>query len=266
MTIYILNTTILTTAGLTYRSRKIGLVEAKSMIGIDPTADDAAADQAAGLMPVHVTPVGSLPAIVSAVGHQATAEIASTLLGRDVPVSRDAIAMAAGDVAICVKLRTRAPEGSILTRAEVESIGYDLVLLTAEDPARVSQFLRDMEHVAALLCYPDDDGVGEQRPASRRRGNYPEQAHFVVRRPAAYGGTYAEVIQAWGTDAWTVRELDAEEAARNRAGPRAQMAADPAHGTHAAIAAALLALIQHAHILGGQAMVDELAPHLQRMA
>lgn len=217
VTIYILNTTILTTPGLTYRSRRIGVVEAKSMLGVETDETDRATDLAAGLTPIHVTTVPPLPAIVSAVGHQATAEIAATLLGRDVPVSREAIAMAAGDAAICVKLRTRAPEGAILTRAEVEAIGYDLVLLTAEDPERVTKFQRDMEHVAALLCYPDDDGTDEQRPASRRRGNYPVQAHFIVRQPLAYGGTYSEVIQEYGTDAWTIREINAEEAARNYA-------------------------------------------------
>ena len=213
MTVYILNTTILTTIGLTYRSRRIGLVEAKSMIGVEPIDTDRTLDVISGLTPVHVTTVGGPPPVVSAVGHQATAEIASQLLGRDVQVSREAIAMGPGDLAICVKLRGRAPEGSILSRAEVESIGYDLVLLTAEDPEGSS----DMEHVAALLCYPDDDGTGEQRPASRRRGNYPVQAHFIVRQPVAYGGTYSEVIQEWGTDVWTVREIDAAEAARNYA-------------------------------------------------
>lgn len=161
---YVLNTTILTTPGLCYDSRIITVEEARRYVAHRP--------------------------MVSAVGHAATAAIASTLLGVDVPESRAAIAMAVGDIAVCVKLRGRPLEGVILTREEVEGIGYDLVLLEARDPASRQAFITTMMDVAALLSYADDASPegAEQAPASRRRGHYPMQQHFVVRRPEAYGG------------------------------------------------------------------------------
>lgn len=186
MTIYILNTTIITTPGLTYHSRRIGLVEAKSLLGVGTTDADRATD------------------------------LAAALLGREVAYSRAEVAMAPGDLAICVKLRTRAPEGKILTRAEVEAVGYDLVLLTAEDPAVAADQADLMRHVAELLCYPDDDNHdAEQHPGSRRGGCYPAEVHYVVRLPVARGATYREVTQEHGTLAWSVRDVSAEEAERS---------------------------------------------------
>lgn len=66
--------------------------------------------------------------------------------------------------------------------------------------------------VAALLCYRDDVTTGEQPFATRRRGSWPMQAHFIIRRPEAHGGGYARVTQEWGTDAWEWREITAEQA------------------------------------------------------
>lgn len=66
---------------------------------------------------------------VSAVGHQATAQALSELLGINVPMNRIQAAMQTGDKAVCFKLRGRLPEGVILDRAGVEAIGYDLVLM-----------------------------------------------------------------------------------------------------------------------------------------
>lgn len=66
--------------------------------------------------------------------------------------------------------------------------------------------------VAALLCYRDDVTTGEQPFATRRRGSWPMQAHFIIRRPEAHGGGYARITQEWGTDAWEWREISAEQA------------------------------------------------------
>lgn len=68
-------------------------------------------------------------AFQSAIGHQATADILSDLLGRPVPVNRINYAQQPGDVAIVFKLRGRAPEGAILDRAQVEEMGYDFGIL-----------------------------------------------------------------------------------------------------------------------------------------
>ena len=108
-TLYIFNTTILTTPGLSYDSEIIDVGRARTIVK-------------------HFR-----GPIVSAVGHQATAEIATLLLDHDVPMSRLAAEMRPDDWAICVKLRQRAPEGVVLTREQVEAIGYDLVFLEARD-------------------------------------------------------------------------------------------------------------------------------------
>ena len=67
---------------------------------------------------------------ISAVGHQGTAEILSAALGVDIPMNRIAFTQQQGQQAIVLKLRSRPGEGVILTKEEVERIGYDLALLT----------------------------------------------------------------------------------------------------------------------------------------
>lgn len=76
--------------------------------------------------------------VVSAIGHDSTAQLASTVLGREVPVNRIPATMQIGDSAVCIKLRGRAPEGAILDRAQVEAIGYDLHLLQRLDPMAIT--------------------------------------------------------------------------------------------------------------------------------
>jgi Domain of unknown function (DUF1874) len=65
----------------------------------------------------------------SFVGHQSAADILSTLLGVEVPFSREPFDHGVGRIALCLKLRGRAPEGVILDREQVEQVGYDLFLL-----------------------------------------------------------------------------------------------------------------------------------------
>jgi hypothetical protein len=67
--------------------------------------------------------------IISAVGHQSTADILTTLLGREIPVNRIEFAQEREQAAIVFKLRGRPPEGAILSAEEVEAIGYDLKIL-----------------------------------------------------------------------------------------------------------------------------------------
>lgn len=66
----------------------------------------------------------------SAIGHQSTADILTELFGFDVPVNRTNDRQQPGDLAVVFKLRGRPQEGKILSREEVESIGYDFGLLT----------------------------------------------------------------------------------------------------------------------------------------
>lgn len=105
MALAILNTSIVTEDG-TYSLKTITLQDAKDLLS-----------KAGGR-------------VNSAVGHQSTADLLTTLLGVDVPVHRQQYAQAAGEVALVFKLNGRAPEGQILTHEEVEEIGYTFKALT----------------------------------------------------------------------------------------------------------------------------------------
>lgn len=65
----------------------------------------------------------------SAIGHQATAEILTELLQVPVAVNRVNYSQGVNEKAIVFKLRGRAPEGAILTREQIDAIGYDFGLL-----------------------------------------------------------------------------------------------------------------------------------------
>lgn len=67
--------------------------------------------------------------IKSVVGHESTARILTELLGVDVPVNRSEFVQQPGQPALVFKLRTRPPEGAVLDRDQVETIGYDFMLL-----------------------------------------------------------------------------------------------------------------------------------------
>jgi hypothetical protein len=98
----ILNTSIATADG-TYTLRTVTLDEALTLIGGGP--------------------------ILSAVGHESTAQILTALLGREVAVNRIQFEQEAGQVALVFKLNGRAPEGRILTADEVAAIGYTLKIM-----------------------------------------------------------------------------------------------------------------------------------------
>lgn len=100
----LLNTSILTTAG-SYNLTDITLEQARQIV-----ADNA----------------GNLD---SAIGHQSTADIMTTLLGVDVPVNRQMFTQEVGQQALVFKLNGRPEEGKILTAAEIETIGYKFQLL-----------------------------------------------------------------------------------------------------------------------------------------
>ena len=75
--------------------------------------------------------VAEATTVASAIGHQATAEAASLLLGMEVPVNRVQYKQAQGDIALCLKLRGRLPEGVVLSSVEeMEEIGYDWWIIT----------------------------------------------------------------------------------------------------------------------------------------
>ena len=67
--------------------------------------------------------------IVSAIGHAATADILSELLGIEIKANRIEFVQTVTDVALIFKLKARITEGKILNRAEIEEIGYDFGIL-----------------------------------------------------------------------------------------------------------------------------------------
>nr|WP_312578762.1 YddF family protein [Sedimentibacter sp.] len=66
---------------------------------------------------------------ISAIGHEATAEIMSELLGYHIPMNRIQFHQEVGQIAIVFKLNERPPEGEILSRKQVEQIGYRLKIM-----------------------------------------------------------------------------------------------------------------------------------------
>lgn len=71
--------------------------------------------------------------IQSAIGHASTAELMTTMLKFPVENNRINFIQTPGDIALVFKLKQRAPEGVVLTRQEIENIGYELGLLTRID-------------------------------------------------------------------------------------------------------------------------------------
>ena len=65
----------------------------------------------------------------SAVGHESTAQIISELLGVPVEVNRVMYVQEPYEYALVFKLKGRPEEGKILTKEEIEAIGYEFGVL-----------------------------------------------------------------------------------------------------------------------------------------
>ncbi len=99
---YVLNTSILTDYG-SYDYTMISEAEAKALASVHD--------------------------VKSAVGHESTAKIISTVLGIEVPMNRINYKQEVGDSALVFKMNQRAPEGVIMTADEISKIGYQWGLL-----------------------------------------------------------------------------------------------------------------------------------------
>lgn len=66
---------------------------------------------------------------ISAIGHKSTAEAISDSFNINIPMNRIDFKQEIGQKAIVFKLNKRPPEGSILSRTEIESIGYSFKLM-----------------------------------------------------------------------------------------------------------------------------------------
>ena len=102
MKLVILNSSILTTTGI-FELKDVSLQEAQRLVKENE--------------------------ILSAVGHQSTAEILTTLLGTEVPMNRIMFEQEQGQMALVFKLLGRPEEGKILTQEEIEAIGYKFQIL-----------------------------------------------------------------------------------------------------------------------------------------
>ena len=67
--------------------------------------------------------------ILSAIGHEATAKVMTTLLGVEVPTNRIVFAQEKEQKAIVLKMNGRIPEGVVLTVEDMEKIGYSFKLM-----------------------------------------------------------------------------------------------------------------------------------------
>ena len=71
--------------------------------------------------------------IISAIGHESTAEIMIGLLNYPVKVNRIQYQQAEEDIAIVFKMNGRPLEGKILTSVEIEEIGYSFGIIRRID-------------------------------------------------------------------------------------------------------------------------------------
>jgi hypothetical protein len=106
-TLTILNTSILTSYGK-YSYEPLSLEQAKQLL-----RDYQAGERV----------------IQSAIGHQSTADLLTMLLGFPVPVNRMEFNQTTDDVALVFKPKQRVGEGKVLSREELEAIGYEFGLL-----------------------------------------------------------------------------------------------------------------------------------------
>lgn len=93
----ILNTSILTNYG-TYDYKYLSLSESKELIS---------------------------RGFQSAVGHQSTCDVLTEILDEKVALNRIQYSQKVGDIALVFKLKGRPEEGKILSKEEIEAIGYE---------------------------------------------------------------------------------------------------------------------------------------------
>ena len=65
---------------------------------------------------------------VSAIGHQATADLLTMLIGIEIPYNRITIKAKPGDKLVHFVLRERIPEGRVLTLDELKLLPFDLAI------------------------------------------------------------------------------------------------------------------------------------------
>jgi hypothetical protein len=77
--------------------------------------------------------ISEAPTVTSYIGHDATAKVMGDLLCLEVLPSRNQFAQTEAVDAICLKLRGRLPEGTVLSIPQLEEIGYDLFQISMKE-------------------------------------------------------------------------------------------------------------------------------------
>jgi hypothetical protein len=103
MKLALLNTTIATADGI-YEVETIGFETAKRLVASNE--------------------------LDSAIGHQSTADVMTTLLETEVVLNRQEFYQEKGQQALVFKLNGRPPEGVILSKAQIAKMGYSFKLMT----------------------------------------------------------------------------------------------------------------------------------------
>lgn len=99
-----------------------------------PIIDPAATPLKITITEVDVPAVRALLAagFESAIGHEASADFLSLLLGMEVPTKRQAVQIRPGDTVVALKLQGRLPEGKVLTAEEMAAVPFKLLRFDAE--------------------------------------------------------------------------------------------------------------------------------------
>jgi len=74
---------------------------------------------------------------ISAVGHEATAKLLAQLLETPVPFNRVQVYLEPGDEAVCFVLKTRLPEGRVLSEEELRQLKFYFVHARILEPQAV---------------------------------------------------------------------------------------------------------------------------------
>jgi hypothetical protein len=102
--------------------------------------------------------------LMSAVGHQSSADAMAAVLDVPVQMNRITVEPVPGDRFLCLRLLSRAPEGVILDREQLEEIGYSWALLSYESapapslPLPVQEIMAEIRAAAEACRSCADEG------------------------------------------------------------------------------------------------------------
>jgi len=100
--------------------------------------------------------------IESAIGHQATAELLTTLLGAKIEFNRQKFEQRVNQLTLVLKLNDRVPEGVVLSLGDIEKIGYKFHLL-------LRSFVETKENTCSKK---EKDKTKDRRVLSSRKGQF----------------------------------------------------------------------------------------------